>query len=72
MSRHVSERVRHILECYEIDGAFSTGSEYPTIDVRAHWNRNSFVVLVVDGKTYTVSRVELENALENCTNWSRP
>lgn len=46
-------------------------SEY--LVVKSHWNRNSvsgMVVLLIDGKSYTVSKCDLEKAIERCVGLS--
>lgn len=56
---------------YEINDTEATGLERPTISVQSHWNRDAFVVLVVDGKRYTVTARDLQAATNNATNSAR-
>jgi len=70
MSRAIQERVRHILQCYEVDGEVMGGLNPPEIEVRSHWSSRRLVVVIVGGIEYALRRDDLEKALENCTNWS--
>jgi hypothetical protein len=39
--------------------------------VEAHWNDDKMIVLVIDGKNYTVIASDLKAAIDNCTNTNR-
>jgi hypothetical protein len=54
----------------EIDGV-PTRIGAPTILVESHWNWSGSVVLVVEGKRYTVSRNDIDAAVANASNVPR-
>lgn len=59
------------VRCYEIDGKDTPMIDTPRIIVRGHWNIDTFVVLEIDGKRYTVSAKDLHAAINNATNTAR-
>ena len=38
------------------------------MEVQSHWNRDDFVDIKINGKTYTVLALELKKAIDNATN----
>ena len=62
--------VSNELTVLEIDGKVCAVPA-PRLGVHSHWNRTSCVVLVVEGKHYTVSAKELEAAIKNATNTAK-
>jgi len=38
------------------------------ITISSHWNRESLVVITIDGKRVTVAATDLKKAVDNCTN----
>lgn len=52
---------------YEVDGEDQGGLDRPVIIVESHWNVDRFVVLVVDGKKWTVAADDLESAIRRTT-----
>lgn len=61
-------KVSNVIDIYEINGEEVCSIDGPTIEVRSHWNSRDFVVLVVDGKEYTVVARDLEAAIDNAQN----
>jgi len=59
------------IRCYEVNDEEIQGLDYPTIKITNHWNEHEFVVLVINGNTYTVSAKDLKAAIENATNVAR-
>jgi len=55
---------------FEIDGK-DAATDNKRIQVNSHWNRPALVVLVVDGKSFTVAADDLKAAIANATNTSR-
>lgn len=43
----------------------------PVIQLNSHWNDNKMVVIVIDGKQYTVCAADLKAAVDNATNTAR-
>ena len=66
-------KVKNTLKVYELNGKEldSFGSNSMDIEVTSHWNRNSLVNIVVDGKEITVCARELSEAIKNSTNTGR-
>jgi hypothetical protein len=64
-------KVTNIIKIYEIDKQELSVGEDRVISVESHWNRNSMVVLNVEGRTVTVSAGDLEDAIANATNVNR-
>ncbi len=62
--------VTSTLKAYEIDGKTAPIDATP-ISVKSHWNRDELVVLVIEGKEYTVLAKDLRAAIENGTNVAR-
>jgi len=54
----------------EVDGVVARIGG-PTISVESHWNWSGSVVLVVEGKRYTVSRNDIDAAVANASNVPR-
>ena len=52
---------------YEKNGKETEYLNTPKIIVENHWNRDSFVVLVIDGVEYTVVAGDLDAAIRNAT-----
>lgn len=61
-------KVRNEVTIYEKEGKDATGCPLPTIEVVSHWNRDSLVVLIIDGARVTVSARDLQAAIVNATN----
>ena len=55
----------------EIDGKDVEGlpQEANQVIVRAHWNRNRWVVIEFRGRSVTFSAAELNRAIQNATNY---
>ena len=65
-------KIENKLKVYEVDDVEVKLSEKnPEILIKNHWNRNTFVVIEIDNKRYTVSAAELDAAVENATNTRR-
>lgn len=60
----------NIVEVYEENGIElkTIRSKKPSITVRKHWNRKSFVVLQIGELSYTVEAADLEKAIRNAQN----
>lgn len=56
------------LSIYEIDGKETKEPNRPMILIKNHQSKNDRIILVVDGKKYTVIARLLEIAIENATN----
>lgn len=59
--------VTNKLKVYEVDRKESQING-PEITVSSHWNRQEFVNLTINDKTYTILAKDLEAALKNSTN----
>ena len=59
------------VEVIEINGKDVGINESEVIEVKNHWSANTLVVLVVDGKSFTVSVKEMEAAIKNATNTAK-
>jgi len=66
-------KVVNEIDIYEIDDkAVKIGDPTPTIKILSHWNRNCLVVIMIEGKEYTVSASDLSKAINNainCRDW---
>ena len=60
-------RVVSSINVYEVDGV-EVPRDLPQIDVSAHWNRDTLVILTIDGKRHTVVASDLRAAVQNATN----
>jgi hypothetical protein len=62
-------KVTNEIKVYELDnkGSFP-GDDELCLLVKAHWNRDSMVVLEIGGHAYTVVAEELKKAINNATN----
>ena len=56
------------VKIYEVNGEESRAVGGPSLMVRSHWNRGSMVVLVIDGKEYTVHGSDFARAIEKAEN----
>ncbi len=63
--------VQNTIKLYEVDGVETRPIEPPSIRVDSHWNRNDMVVLLVDGKSYSVVAKALIAAVNNATNTAK-
>jgi len=61
-------KVSNELKLLEIDGKAESGLDCPKMVVRSHWNRDSLIVLLVNGVSYTVSASDILAAIKNATN----
>jgi len=64
-------KVSNEVTIYEVDGQATGGIPMPTMTVASHWNRDSLVVLHVNGKRVTVAARDLQAAVNNATNVNR-
>jgi len=55
---------------YEIDDK-AVDAIKEKITVKNHWNRDSFIVIVINKKEYTVDAAELQAAITNATHIKR-
>lgn len=53
---------------YELDGKETSMASRPKIQVASHERYSANIVLVVDGKRYTVSLKDIEAAIKNASN----
>jgi hypothetical protein len=63
--------VTNKLKVYEIDGVEVSPSGTVEISVVSHWNRDSLVQIVIDGRRLTVVAADLCAAIANATNTAR-
>ncbi len=61
-------KVTQAIEIYEEDEMAMPIGVNKSISIESHRNSQRRVVLVVDGKRYTVIASDLEKAIENATN----
>ncbi len=57
--------IKQEIQVYEIDGEDVGGVDGKTIGINGHWNNPRLVVIVVDGKEYTVSGRDMQVAMDN-------
>ena len=49
---------------YELDG---DEGDHGKLMIKSHWNQKNMVVLVIDGKEYTVSARQISEAIKRCS-----
>lgn len=64
-------KVSNEVTVYEVDGKEPGGLPMPTLTIASHWNRDSLVVLHVNGQRLTVAARDLQAAVSNATNVAR-
>jgi hypothetical protein len=64
-------RVNNKVKVYEQDNVQLPVNENVELVVESHWNRDDCVVLIVDGKKYTVIGKDLHAAIINAKNCAR-
>lgn len=62
-------KVENEINIYEVDGTEIAIGKSQQMKVKSHWVRNNFVILEIDGKSYTVTAADLERAIRNAGNW---
>ena len=61
----------NLVPIYEIDGSAAAPVHGPALVVESHWNMMDRVVLVVEGKKFTVIKADIIAAIDNATNTAR-
>jgi len=66
-------KVSSKVKIYEVNGSEPVPPELDTMTITSHWNRDALVVLELPNSrnTWTVSRRDLEAAIQNATNSNR-
>ena len=61
-------KVKNEITIYEVDDTEVPIGKHRLMYILSHWNRNTLVVIKIGKYTYTVSKSDLLNAIENATN----
>ena len=61
-------KVINTLRIYETDGKETPVNRNDEMKVESHWNMRDRIVLIIDGKKYTVIARDIQAAIANATN----